>query len=74
MLDAALTAFSVIATIMLIKQQIENWIFWIVINLVSIPVFIIRDGHLFALLFLIYFVLSIKGWKEWQQLLRVNAS
>jgi len=74
MLDAALTVFSVIATIMLIKQQIENWIFWIVINLVSIPVFIIRDGHLFALLFLIYFVLSIKGWKEWQQLLRVNAS
>lgn len=64
--DAALTVFSVSATLMLVKRKIENWIFWMVIDLVSIPVFILRGGYLFALLFFIYALIAWKGWQNWQ--------
>lgn len=64
--DAALTVYSVSATLMLVKRKMENWIFWIVIDLVSIPVFIMRGGYLFALLFFIYTLIAWRGWKNWQ--------
>ncbi len=70
MLDAFLTIFSVTATIGLILQKIENWLLWIVINLVSIPLFILRGGPLFAILFFIYFLLAIKGWFAWYKILK----
>jgi len=71
-IDAFLTVFSLLATWMLVNRKIENWLLWIIIDLVSIPVFIWRDGHLFALLFLIYALLAIKGWKSWKPLLITN--
>jgi nicotinamide mononucleotide transporter len=70
MTDAAISVFSITATVLLIQQKIENWLLWICINLVSIPMFIIRGGHLFAILFLIYFILSFKGWFAWRKILK----
>lgn len=67
LIDAFLSVFSVTATLLLVKQKIENWWLWMVINLISIPLFVIRGGHLFAILFLIYFCLSISGWIAWRK-------
>lgn len=71
-LDAYLTVFSLLATWMLVNRKIETWILWIIIDFISIPVFIWRGGHLFALLFLIYGILAFKGWRSWQPLLKRN--
>ncbi|MEP7320577.1 MAG: nicotinamide riboside transporter PnuC [Saprospiraceae bacterium] len=70
MTDAAISVFSITATILLIQQKIENWLLWICINLVSIPMFIVRGGHLFAVLFFIYFILSFRGWFAWRKILK----
>lgn len=67
MVDAYLSVFSVIATILLIYKKIENWWWWIVIDLVNIPVFVMRKGYLFAVLFLIYFILAVKGLLDWHR-------
>lgn len=64
--DAFLTVYSLLATWMLVNRKIENWILWIVIDFLSIPLFAWRGGHLFALLFLIYGMLAIQGWKSWK--------
>ncbi|MEP7267439.1 MAG: nicotinamide riboside transporter PnuC [Saprospiraceae bacterium] len=73
-MDAFLTVFSINATILLIQKKIENWWWWIVIDLINIPVFIIRGGHLFALLFIIYTILAIKGLFEWNKKLNLATS
>ena len=70
MIDAFLSVFSITATLLLIQQKIENWGLWIAINLISIPLFILRGGHLFAVLFFLYFLLSIQGWIKWRKLLK----
>ncbi len=64
--DAFLAVYSLLATWMLVNRKLENWLLWIVIDFLSIPLFIVREGHLFALLFLIYGILAIKGWKTWR--------
>lgn len=71
-IDAFLTVYSLLATWMLVNRKIENWILWILINFLSVPLFVLRGGHLFGLLFLIYGVLAIKGWKTWRAQLITN--
>lgn len=63
--DAATSAFSVIATFMVAHKLLENWIYWIIIDLVCIGVYFERDLVLIALLFLVYTLLAIFGLYRW---------
>ena len=65
--DTALTVGSIVATYLTTKKYLENWTFWIVINLVSIGLFVFRDLKLTAALYLIYAVLSVFGLKQWSK-------
>ena len=50
-LDALTTWGAIVATYMVAKKLIENWIYWFVIDSISIFLFISRDLNLTALLF-----------------------
>lgn len=65
--DAFTTSFSIIATYMVTQKIIENWIYWIVIDTVSIFMNWDRGLYLFALLFVIYCVVAIFGYVEWRR-------
>ncbi len=67
-LDSFVTVFSVIATVLLVWRKIDNWIYWIVIDTVSIYLFASRGGYLFAILFVIYIAVSIIGFRKWRHL------
>jgi len=65
-IDAFLAVYSLLATWMLVNRKLENWLLWIVIDFLSVPLFFLREGHLFAILFLIYGILAIQGWRTWR--------
>jgi nicotinamide mononucleotide transporter len=67
--DAFTTAFSIIATYMVAQKIIENWLYWIVIDLVSIFMNLDRNLYLFALLFFIYCIVAVYGWMRWKHLM-----
>ncbi len=64
-LDAFTTAGSFVATWMLVKKRIEQWLFWIVIDIVSMGMYIYKGLHPTALLYLIYTVMAIGGYVVW---------
>lgn len=64
--DAMTTSFSIIATYMVVKKILENWLYWIVIDAVCIVVYLHRELHLTAFLFLIYLIIAIYGYYRWQ--------
>jgi nicotinamide mononucleotide transporter len=64
-LDTALTTLSVFATFLLVRKDLHNWIYWIVIDIVYVVLYLKSDGILFALLFLIYTVVAIWGYRQW---------
>lgn len=66
-LDTLLTLLSIWATFMLIRKDLHNWIFWIVIDLVYILIYWASEGYLFAVLFLIYAMVSIWGFNLWKR-------
>ena len=71
-LDALVTWGAVAATYMVAKKLLENWIYWFVIDSISILLFISRDLWLTAFLFCIYIVIIIFGYRLWSKTLKEN--
>lgn len=64
-LDTFTTVFSIIATFMMIEMLVENWIYWIVIDALSIYLYSKRGLVLSSLLYLAYVGLAINGLINW---------
>ena len=64
-MDAFTTIFSLIATFMVAKNVLENWIYWIIIDAVSIILYSSREFYLTSLLFTIYTLLALFGFIKW---------
>lgn len=73
--DSSLFAWSLVAQWMTARKWIESWIFWLVINTVSIPLYIVRGLWLTTVLFIALWILAILGYREWRRtLVPANAS
>jgi nicotinamide mononucleotide transporter len=70
MADSAVTGMSVAAQFLLSFRRIENWVLWVVIDAVSIALYVIRDLHLLAVLYVAFLVLSVIGLREWTRAYR----
>ena len=65
-LDTFTTVFAVFTTYMLTKKVLENWIYWVVIDAVSIYIYIQKGFYLTAVLFAVYTVLAVVAYVKWK--------
>jgi len=65
--DSFTTALSVIATWMLAQKILENWLLWIVADALLVGLFIYKDLYPTALLFVIYTVMAVQGYRQWKK-------
>jgi nicotinamide mononucleotide transporter len=65
--DSFTTVFAVFTTYMLAKKVLENWIYWIVIDTISIYIYIQKGLNLTAVLFAIYTILAFIAYKNWKE-------
>lgn len=63
-LDAFTTVFSIMATWLMINLIHENWLYWIIIDSVSIYLYAKRGLKLGSILFVIYLLLALDGYFE----------
>jgi len=67
--DALTTSLSIVATWMLARKIIEQWLFWIVIDLVSMVLYLYKGLYPTSVLFLIYSILAVYGYIKWRKLI-----
>lgn len=72
-LDAAVTCASLLATWMTARTILENWLYWFVVNAASIVLYGAQGLRFVAVLYLIYFVIAIFGWRAWHARWRESA-
>lgn len=65
--DTFTTVFAIFTTYLLAKKVIENWIYWIVIDSISIYIYIQKGLNLTAILFAIYTILAIVAYLSWKK-------
>lgn len=66
-LDAFTTFSAMVTTYMVAKKILENWVYWFVIDSVSIYLYVNRELYLTALLFGLYLVLIVIGFISWKR-------
>lgn len=65
--DAVTTALSIVATWMLARKKIEHWLVWVVVDAISMGLFIFKELYPTTLLFFVYTVLAVYGYSEWKK-------
>lgn len=73
-LDSFTTAASIVATWLLARKFIHHWLFWVIINSVSMGMYVYKGLYFYSFLFLIYTVGAVVGYLEWKRILVKNAA
>ena len=67
-IDALTTWGAVVTTYMVAKKLLENWIYWFVIDSISIYLFVSRELYFTAFLFLVYLFIIVIGYQSWREI------
>lgn len=65
LLDSFTTWSAIVTTFMVARKVLENWIYWFIIDAVSIYLYIDRELYFTAALFALYLVIIIVGFSTW---------
>ncbi len=65
--DAQITLLSLFATYLVAQKVVENWWYWIVIDLVCIPLFYSRGLYVTSLLYVVYTVMAVVALIQWKK-------
>ena len=66
-LDSFTTWAGVLTTFLVVWKILENWVYWFVIDSISIYLYIDRELYLTALLFTVYLVIVVFGYLQWRR-------
>ena len=71
-LDAGLTTVSVIAQVMMTRKILENWILWIIADVVYVPMYAYKRLYPTAGLYAVFLVLAVLGFIAWRRSLETD--
>lgn len=72
--DASTTVLSVIAMFLMVRRYMEQWLLWVVVNIISVVMWVIAltrgEPHsaLMIIMWLFYLANSVNGWITWMKL------
>ncbi len=70
-IDAFTTWGAIVASYMVAKKILENWIYWFIIDFISVFIFASRGLYFTSALFVTYLVIIYFGYKSWSKI-RLN--
>ena len=70
--DAFTTSGSLVAQYLLAKKYLQNWLLWIIVDIVAIPVYVYKELYVIAILFTVFLGLSIWGYRSWARGMNFN--
>ena len=65
--DSFTTIFSFVATWLTARKVLENWVYWIVVDVATIFLYGSKGAMLYAGLSVIYTVMAVYGLREWRR-------
>lgn len=71
-IDAFCTVTSFIAQYLLTRKKIENWLIWIFVDIIYIPLYIHKNLFATAALYFVFSLIAIKGFLDWKKSLKAQ--
>ncbi|MDB4269093.1 nicotinamide riboside transporter PnuC [Flavobacteriaceae bacterium] len=67
--DTFTTALFFVGMWLMARKKIEHWIFWIVGDIISIPLYLFKELGLTSLQYIIFTIIAIFGYIQWKKIL-----
>jgi nicotinamide mononucleotide transporter len=72
--DSAITALSLVAQWLVAKKRLENWVFWIAVDVLGIGVYFAKGLYPTTVLYVVFLVMASLGLRAWQRTWTQQAS
>lgn len=66
-LDSFTTVFAIMTTYMVTQKVLENWLYWVVIDMASVYLYVQNQYWPTAVLFVLYTGLAAQGYRTWRR-------
>ncbi|WP_282134606.1 nicotinamide riboside transporter PnuC [Seonamhaeicola maritimus] len=71
-IDTITTAIFFVGMWLMARRKIENWIYWIVGDIISVPLYFYKGFTLTSLQYLVFTIIAIFGYLAWKKTLNSN--
>lgn len=71
-LDSFTTALSIIGMWMLARKHVEQWLVWIVVDVVCCGLYIYKELYFTSALYGLYAIIAIFGYCKWKKLIKLQ--
>lgn len=65
--DGFLTAGSLVGQVLLSRKKVENWVVWIIVDVLYVGLYVYKGLMLTAILYAVFVVLAVLGLRAWQR-------
>ncbi len=65
--DALTTSASIVATWMLARKYLEQWLVWVAVDLISTGLYFVKGLYPTVVLFIVYTIMAVVGYFQWRK-------
>ena len=65
--DTLTTALFFVGMWLMARRKIQHWIFWIIGDVISVPLYLVKGLGLTSLQYIIFTLIAIFGYREWKK-------
>ena len=66
-LDALTTIMSFVAMFLMAQKRIESWLYWIIVDLIGIILYFVKDVKFISFLYVLLLVIALRGFSKWHK-------
>lgn len=66
--DAATTSLSIVGMWITARKKVENWLYWLIVDILAVGIYLYKGIYFYALLYFIYIGLAIAGYIKWKKI------
>lgn len=66
-IDSFTTAIFIVAMLLMAFKKVENWTFWIIGDIISVPLYMYKGLIFTGVQFLVFLILAVLGYAEWKK-------
>lgn len=70
--DSVILIFSVIAQFLLMRRKLETWCFWILVDLIAVPLYAAKELYLTAAIYFLFLINAVFGLLNWVKIRRAG--
>ncbi|CAH6635401.1 nicotinamide riboside transporter PnuC [Pseudocitrobacter vendiensis] len=72
--DSCMMVLSIVAMVLMTRKYVENWLLWVIINLISVVIFALQGVYAMSLEYLILTFIALNGSRMWMNSARERGS